>query len=86
METYLGAFINWEQDNWVKLLPMAKFVYNNAKNASTSYILLKLNCDYQPRVLFEEDINYRLKSRSADKLVRELKELIEVCCQKLLHV
>jgi len=27
---YLRAFVNHEQDNWVSLLPMAKFTYNNS--------------------------------------------------------
>ncbi len=35
MEAYLRVFVNWKQDNWAKLLPMAEFAYNNAKNAST---------------------------------------------------
>ena len=35
--------------------------------------------------LFEEDINPRLRSRFADKLAKELRELIEICCQNLLH-
>ncbi len=38
---------------------MAEFAYNNAKNASTSHISFKLNYDYYPKVLFEEDIDLR---------------------------
>jgi len=30
IEAYLRAFIGHEQDNWVGLLPMAKFAYNNS--------------------------------------------------------
>ena len=86
IEMYLGAFINWKQDDWVRLLPIAKFAYNNAKNASTGHILFKLNCGYHPRVSFKEDVNPHSKSRSANKLVRKLRELIEVCCQNLLYI
>ena len=50
MEAYLRAFVNYEQDNWVRLLPMAEFAYNNAKHASTGYTLFELNCTYHPRV------------------------------------
>ena len=85
MEAYLRAFFNWEQDDWAKLLPMAEFAYNNAKNASTGHTPFELNCGYHPRVSFEEDVDPRLKSRSADKLAGELRELIEVCCQNLFH-
>ena len=64
---------------------MAKFAYNNAKNASTSHTSFELNCSYHPRVSFEENVVFRSKSRFANKRVRELRELIEVCCQNLLH-
>jgi transposase InsO family protein len=36
MEQYLRAFCNDEQDNWVELLPLAEFTYNNSVHASTS--------------------------------------------------
>ena len=64
---------------------MAKFANNNAKNASIGHILFKLNCGYYPKVLFKEDINLRSRSCSADKLAKELRELIEVCYQNLLY-
>jgi hypothetical protein len=35
MEQYLCAFCNYEQDNWVELLPLAEFAYNNSMHAST---------------------------------------------------
>ncbi len=85
MEAYLRAFVNWEQDDWVRLLPMAKFTYNNAKNTSTGHTLFELNCDYHPRVSFKEDVDPRLRSRSTNKLAEELRELIEVCYQKFFH-
>ncbi len=86
MEAYLRAFVNWKQDDWARILPMAEFAYNNAKNASTSHILFELNCSYHPRVSFEEDVNPRSRSRSANKLAEELRELMKVCCQNHLHV
>ena len=46
MEAYLSAFVNFEQDDLAKLLPMAELAYNNAKNASTCHILFKLNYGY----------------------------------------
>ena len=64
---------------------MAEFAYNNVKNVSTSHILFELNFGYHLRVFFEEDIDFYLKSRSANKLAKELRELIKICCQNLLH-
>ena len=64
---------------------MAKFAYNNAKNASTSYTLFELNCGYHHKMSFKEDVDPYSKSRSVDKLAGELRELIKICCQNLLH-
>ncbi len=64
---------------------MAEFTYNNAKNASTGHTPFKLNYGYYSRVSFEEDIDLRSRSRSAKKLVKELRELMEICYQNFLH-
>ncbi len=64
---------------------MAEFAYNNAKNASTSDTFFELNGSYHLRVSFKEDVDSRLRSRSVNKLAKELRELIEVCCRNLLH-
>ncbi len=64
---------------------MAEFAYNNAKNASISHTSFELNGGYHPRVSFEEDVDPCLRSRSANKLAEELRELMKVCCQNLLH-
>ena len=37
-------------------------------------------------VSLKEDVDLRSKSRSANKWAEELKELMEVCCQNILHV
>jgi hypothetical protein len=34
IEQYLRCYINYEQDNWVKLLPMAQFAFNNNASAT----------------------------------------------------
>ena len=57
MEAYLWAFVNFEQNDWARLLPMAEFAYNNAKNANTGHTTFEFNCDYHPYVSFEKDTN-----------------------------
>ena len=37
---------------------MAKFAYNNAKNANNDYTLFELNCGYHPWMSYGEDINF----------------------------
>ncbi len=86
IEAYLRAFVHWEQDNWARLLPIVEFTNNNVKNASTRHIPFKLNCGYHPRVSFKKDIDPRSRSHFANKLIKELRELIKVCCQNFLYV
>ena len=68
MEAYLQAFVNYEQNDWARLLPMAEFTYYNAKNTSTGYTPFKLNCDFHPRVSYEENVDPRSRSKTADQL------------------
>ena len=78
MEAYLRAFVNFEQNDWAKLLPMAEFAYNNAKNASTGFTLFELNCGYHPRISYKEDLDPRSKSKTAEELSSELRELMTI--------
>ena len=64
---------------------MAEFAYNNAKNASTGHTPFELNCGYHLRMSYEEKVDSRSKSKSADELLAELRELIIVCQENLHH-
>ena len=85
IEAYLRVFVNFEQNNWAKLLPMAEFAYNNTKNASTGHTSFELNCGYHPRMSYEGDVDPRSQSKSAEELSAELKELMIVCRENLHH-
>ncbi len=85
MGAYLRAFVNCKHINRAKQLPIAKFAYNNAKNTSTRHIPFEHNCGFHSQVLFKEDVDLRSKSRLANKLADELRELMKICCQNLLH-
>ena len=64
---------------------MAEFAYNNAKNASTGYTPFELNCGYNPRMSYKEDVDPRSQSKSADQLSAKLRELMIVCRENLQH-
>ena len=85
MEAYLQAFVNFKQNDWARLLPMAEFIYNNAKNASTGFTLFELNCGYHPRVSYKEDLDPRSKLRTAEELFSDLRELMTIYQQNLHH-
>ncbi len=85
MEAYLLAFVNFEQDDWARLLPMAEFAYNNIKNASTGHMPFELNYGYHPRTSYEEDVDPRSQSKLADELAIELRELMTIYRENLQH-
>ena len=85
IEAYLRAFVNFEQNDTARLLPMAEFAYYNAKNASTGYTSFELNCGYNPWVFYEKNLDFRSKSRTAEELSSKLRELMTVCYQNLYH-
>ena len=64
---------------------MAKFVYNNAKNLSTSYTLFKLNYSYYSWMSYEEEVNPCSKFKSAEKLLAELRKLMIVYWKNLYY-
>ena len=85
MEAYLQVFVNFKLNDWARLLSIAKFAYNNAKNASSGHTLFELNCGYHPQILYKDKIDPYSKSKSADNLSVELNELIIVCKKNLYH-
>ena len=64
---------------------MAEFAYNNAKNASTGFMPFELNCGYYPRISYKEDLDPYSKSRIAEELSSELRELMTMYQQNLYH-
>lgn len=86
MKTYLRALVNWEQNNQAKLWLIAEFEYNNTRNISTSNTFFDHNYNYYPLVFCEDKTDSYSKSRSANKLAKELKHLIEIYQQNLLHI
>jgi hypothetical protein len=48
IETYLRSFVNLEQSDWVELLPLAEFAYNNSKTTATGYSPFYANYGYNP--------------------------------------
>ena len=86
IEIYLRVFINYEQNNWARHLPIVEFAYNNAKNISTGHTSFELNCDYHPYISYKKNIDPCFKSKSVDKLSTNLKELMTVYRETLYHI
>ena len=62
---------------------MAEFAYNNAKHASMGYTPFELNCGYHSSVSYKEDVVPHSKSKVADELTEELRNLMAPCRENL---
>lgn len=50
LEQYLRCTINYQQDDWTNLLPLAEFAYNNTVHSSTQQTPFFANYGYHPRL------------------------------------
>lgn len=55
LEQYLRAFVNYQQDNWSDLIPMAEFAYNNSVHSSTKLSPFFANYGFSPSLNFKTD-------------------------------
>jgi hypothetical protein len=75
MEQYLRAFSNYEQDNWVELLPLAEFAYNNSVHSSTRMTPFWAMNHWIPEMQFKAPKASHLKSEiQADSKLEGLAE------------
>ncbi len=54
IEAYLRVFVNFKQNDWVRLFLIVEFAYNNTKNASTGHIPFDLNCGYHSWISYKK--------------------------------
>ena len=60
LEQYIWIYCMYQQDDWSNLLPMAKFAYNNALNASTGISPFFTNKGYNLNISICPKINIQL--------------------------
>src|SRR5258705_8948046 len=70
LEQYLRGYMNYQQDNWVTLLLMAEFAYNNAMNATTGVSPFFANKGYHPELT--SDLQAKTSSAEAQAFVADL--------------
>ena len=64
---------------------MVEFAYNNAKNASKSYIFFELNYRYYFYIFYEKDLDFCSKTKVKEKLFFELQKLITISQQNIYY-
>jgi transposase InsO family protein len=73
LEQYLRCFINAKQSNWVSLLPMAEFAYNNTVQASTGHSPFYAVYGHHPR--FDVNMPATAVNPAAEKRARDLEQI-----------
>ena len=69
LKQYIRLYINYQQDDWVPLLPLAEFAYNNTPHSTTQVTPFFANKGYHPR--FEigiDDVSSYAARQHADDL------------------
>jgi transposase InsO family protein len=50
LECYLRCYVNYQQDDWVRLLPAAEFTYNSSVYSATGKTLMEMTRRYTPAI------------------------------------
>ena len=64
---------------------MAEFTYNNAKHDSIGYTLFELHYKYHLHVSYKENVEPHSKSKTANELTKELRNLMAASRKNLQH-
>ena len=78
MEQYLRAYVSYQQDNWIRFLPLAEFAANNAVSESTSVSPFFANGGFHPRVTDTLDQEaHSPEARTANEKADQLHQIRE---------
>src|SRR5882724_10415231 len=72
LEQYLWVYINYQQDGWVNLLPLAEFTYNNTSHSATMVTPFFANKCFHPKLEVSLE---PVVSDTAHQVATDLKEL-----------
>ena len=75
LEDYLRFFVSHRQNDWVQMLPMAEFAYNNSVSASTGVSPFKMMYGSHPRMT--ADMPRSESVPAAEELAKTLKQISE---------
>ena len=83
LEQYLWIYCNFQQDNWVDLLPMAQYVHNSWTSHTTGFTPFKLLMGFTPQIWPISTTSSTLPS--LDEMAQFLKELREWAQQAIFN-
>jgi len=77
MKQYLRVYCDYRQDDWSQLLPLAEFVYNNAKSISTGMSSFYANYGYHPRATLKILLDQRHENPAAEAYINHVRRVHE---------
>jgi hypothetical protein len=83
LEQYLRCMISYQQDDWIKFLPMAEFAYNNTLHSSTGSTPFFANYGFHPR--FNIAMPTSSINPSAEERVRQMQDMHHALSLELSH-
>jgi hypothetical protein len=81
LEQFLCCSVNYQQDDWLDLLPAAEFAYNNATHASTKMTPFFANYGYHSWFEFQAPTSSEVPV--ADDHVTRMQEVTQVLASEL---
>jgi hypothetical protein len=81
LEQYIRIYWNYQQDNWLELLPLAEFAHNNAPHATTGVSPFFANKGYHPNIFVH--LEWDLASTRAKNFVTDLDKLHQELCMHI---
>src|SRR5882724_7062382 len=82
LEQYLQVYINYQEDDWVNLLPLAKFMYNNTLHSATMVTPFFTNKGFHPKLKVSLE---PVVLDAAHQVATDLKELHLYLHDKISH-
>src|SRR5882724_7589539 len=82
LEQYLWVYINYQQDDWVNLLPLAEFVYNDTSHSETMVTPFFTNKGFHLKLKVSLE---SVVSDTSHQVATNLKELHLYLCDQVSH-
>ena len=88
LEQYLRSYVNYQQDDWVGLLPLAQFAYNSARTETTKVSPFYANYGFQPEAYREPGVEAsseqaRLKAEQIPAMQGMLRKELEFVRERM---
>lgn len=81
LEQYLCIYCTYQKNNWMDILPLVEFAYNNMSSATTKVSPFFANKSYHPNILVHPECD--LMSAQAREFAVNLDSLHEFLCEEM---